>query len=109
MPLPRGERLPPAPDCSGAGVATIRLALNGDAPDPRGAVNPHSGVHPAATEAHIMKWDLAKHPVVTFYVDPSVPRAFWPAVVDGIRRWNTSFAAAGHARPFLRAVVPTEN
>lgn len=62
-----------------------------------------------ASGAHIFKWDLAKHPVLKYYVDPSVPRSLWPAVVEGVHRWNPAFAAAGHrSRSVLRAVVPTD-
>lgn len=70
-------------------------------------VDDYAGKRPL-TETYINKWDLAKHPVLTYYVDPSVPREFWPAVVDGITRWNPAFAAAGYRRPVLRAVVPTD-
>lgn len=72
-------------------------------------VDDYTGAKPAASGAYIYKWDLAKHPVLKYYVDPSVPRAFWPAVVEGITRWNPAFAAAGHRRPVLQAVVPTDS
>nr|WOE55272.1 PhF00039.1 [Neoporphyra haitanensis] len=72
-------------------------------------IDDYSGSKAAPQGAYINKWDLKKNPVLIYYVDPSVPRAFWPAVVDGITRWNPAFAAAGHQRPVLQAVVPTDS
>lgn len=72
-------------------------------------IDDYTGAKAAPQGAYIYKWDLAKHPVLKYYVDPSVPRAFWPAVVEGIKRWNPAFAAAGHRRPVLQAVVPTDS
>nr|WOE55268.1 PhF00035.1 [Neoporphyra haitanensis] len=72
-------------------------------------IDDYTGAKAAPQGAYINKWDLAKHPVLKYYVDPSVPRAFWPAVVEGITRWNPAFAAAGHRRPVLQAVVPTDS
>lgn len=71
-------------------------------------VDDYTAVRPAAGGAYINKWDLTKNPVLRYYVDPSVPPSFWPAVVDGILRWNPAFEAAGYRRPVLRAVVPTD-
>ncbi|GAB0492322.1 hypothetical protein MMPV_003584 [Pyropia vietnamensis] len=72
-------------------------------------IDDYQGKQPQTWGADIFKWDLVKHPVITYYVDPSVPRSFWPAVVDGVKRWNPAFAAAGHRRPVLRAVVPSDS
>ncbi|KAK1869829.1 hypothetical protein I4F81_012294 [Pyropia yezoensis] len=58
----------------------------------------HAACRPASG-AHNMEWDIAKHPTFTFSVDPAGPRAYWPAVVTGVERWNPAFAAAGHDWP----------
>lgn len=71
-------------------------------------VDDYTGKKARTWGANIYKWDLVKHPVLTYYVDPTVPRSLWPAVVDGILQWNPAFAAAGHRRPVLRAVVPSD-
>ncbi|KAK1863497.1 hypothetical protein I4F81_006052 [Pyropia yezoensis] len=52
----------------------------------------------------INRWDLTRGPI-RFYVDPTVPAQWRPAVRAGIVEWAKAFAAAGHPNA-IQAVLP---
>lgn len=40
------------------------------------------------------------------FVDPTVPRLWWPAIVSGVEEWNDAFIRLGYKNSTIRAVTP---
>lgn len=52
----------------------------------------------------IKRWDLSRGPI-RYYVDPTVPPQWRPAMKEGVEEWAKAFAAAGYPDA-IRAVLP---